>query len=77
MFPGVVMPVFCVPSGFDEVMPTDGMSPAKAVVETTHRSAMTVIRCFMNVSPLRLFEDARILTSEEIEQLPEVLARYG
>ena len=53
---------------------TDGISPALAEQQRAHVKAMVMNILFMG-SPLR-FNDARFLTSERIEQLPEILARH-
>src|ERR1700730_2686258 len=57
--------------GGGAVTPTVGTSPAKTEAERTQVTTSVIIKRFIQVSP---FEDARLLTSERIEQLPEVLA---
>jgi hypothetical protein len=54
-------------------IPPDGTSPAKAEAERKQLRVIAIAKRFINVSPLK-DEDARILTSGRIEQLPEVLA---
>ncbi len=55
-------------------MPTEGTSPARAEPERAQVRASVIKNRFMDISPLKV-EDARVLTSRRIEQLPEVLAR--
>jgi hypothetical protein len=53
---------------------TEGISPPQATDERKHVRASAIAKRFIDVSPLD-FEDAKVLTSRRIEQLPEVVAR--
>jgi hypothetical protein len=61
-------------SGGGAEIPTEGTSPAKTAPERTQVRVTIIAKRFMDISPLKV-EDARVLTSRRIEQLPEVLAR--
>jgi hypothetical protein len=63
-----------VPVAGGGAIPPEGMSPANAEDERTTASVIDINSRFTGSSPLK-FKDARFLTSERIEQLPEVLAR--
>lgn len=69
--PGVVEAVG-VGFGAGDGEPSLGMSPAKAEEKRAHVRAIAMRNRFIG-SPL-IFGDARVLTSEIIEQLPKVLA---
>lgn len=63
--------VAVVTGGAGGTKPTVGTSPAKVVVERALVKATVITKRFMYVSPLKV-GDARVLTSERIEQHPEI-----
>ena len=72
--PKADVPLELWPDGGGAGALTDGISPALAEQQSADVKASVMNILFIG-SPLR-FSDARFLTSERIEQLPEILARH-